>query len=83
MAKKKDQSETPSQISPELFAKAAKPLLVDIDGKQQVAGVKQFSTGSLGWYSNDKMIVVVDGVPLKCTVATTIIVINSKAKVAS
>ena len=45
------------------FRTKAKPVKVVINGVEQEAEVKEFSTGSLGWYLNAKISLDMDGVP--------------------
>lgn len=39
---------------------------------------KHFSTGSLGWFTNGKMILVIDGKAVPCTYQMQVVVIGSK-----
>lgn len=85
MAKSKSAASAPTSddapkcpVTKEQFLKSAKPLMISIDGKQQVASVKEFSTGSLGWYAGEKVVVEIDGVPVRCQVGLNITVIGSK-----
>jgi hypothetical protein len=59
MAKK-----TTCPISRADFRAKAKPIGVTIGANSQMAEVKEFSTGSLGWYLNGKTTVDVDGTPV-------------------
>lgn len=43
-----------------------------------VASVKEFSTGSFGWNANDKVVVVIDGDPVKVQVGINLTVVGSK-----
>ena len=43
------------------FKQHAKSIEVTIDGTRMSAPVKEFSTGSLGWYLNGRMNVTIDG----------------------
>lgn len=76
------QQKTPCPITRERFGKA--PVVTVqflVDGKvvaAQSATPRTFSTGSLGWYTGDKIEVPVDGVPCKCTVGLNLTVVNSK-----
>lgn len=51
-------------ITREQFTKAA-PILIEINGEKKVASPKEFSTGSFGFFFNEKSIVMIDGVPTK------------------
>src|SRR5947209_2595721 len=46
------------------FMEKAEPLKVSINGQEMLAEVKQFSTGSFGWYMNGKTLVQIDGKPI-------------------
>jgi hypothetical protein len=78
MAKQKSENGTVCPVSREQFLKAAKPLTLTIDGKTLVAPVKEFSTGSFGWFTNDKLVVEVDGVPVKVQPSISLVVVGSK-----
>lgn len=43
------------------FLAKAKPMTIMVDGRPMVAGVKEFSTGSFGWYLSGKTSVVLEG----------------------
>ena len=74
----KDKSESKCPVTREQFLKAAKPLSLTIDGKTIVASVKQFSTGSFGWFTNDKLVIEVDGVPCKVQPSISLVIVGSK-----
>jgi hypothetical protein len=40
--------------------------------------VKQFSTGSLGWYAGQKITLTIDGVQCKAQVGLTVTLVGSK-----
>lgn len=75
MAKQKT---TSKQIDNGMFAAKAKALVVDVGGQRMAAAVKEFNSGSVGWYSNGKIVVDVDGTPVSCQVGINIIVVGSK-----
>ncbi|HEY7427121.1 MAG TPA: hypothetical protein VH682_23000 [Gemmataceae bacterium] len=77
MAKQKDNGKT-CPITRQQFLQKAKPLTLTIDGKSLVAAVKKFSTGSFGWFTNDKFVVEVDGVPIKVQPSISLVVVGSK-----
>ena len=60
------------------FTEKAEPLKVTINGQDLVAEVKEFSTGSFGWYLNGKIVVTVDGKPLSVQVGMNLTVVGSK-----
>lgn len=60
------------------FLAKAKAVAIETAGQKKVASVKEFSTGSFGWYMNDKVVIEVDGVPIKCQMGVNITVVGSK-----
>jgi hypothetical protein len=56
------------------FRESAQPVKVVIDGYEMMAEVKEFSTGSLGWYLNSKMSVDVGGKPVRVQIGMNLIV---------
>jgi len=60
------------------FRSKAKPLPVTINGVPLSAEVKEFSTGSLGWYLNGKVSVEVDGVPVQVQIGLSLTIVGSK-----
>jgi hypothetical protein len=73
MAKK-----THCPISRDQFRAAAKPLTVSIAGVPLAADVKEFSTGSLGWYLNGKTTVEVNGTPVSVQIGLNLTIVGSK-----
>jgi hypothetical protein len=73
MAKK-----TSCPITRAQFRDKAKPVTVTIAGVPQVAEVKEFSTGSLGWYLNGKTTVEIDGVPVSVQIGLNLTIVGSK-----
>jgi hypothetical protein len=85
---------TECAITRDQFEDGAKPFLLKMIGKNATSeegvtlavGVQRnketgevgFSTGSLGWYANDKVTLMIDGIPVKAQVAITVTVVNSK-----
>ena len=55
------------------FAAAAGPIKVMIGDQQVTAEVKEFSTGSFGWYVNSKVTIEVDGKRLTVQVEANLI----------
>lgn len=72
--------ETVCPITLQDFLKSAKPLMVQINGLPMGANVKEFSTGSFGWYANGKITVDVGGVPVNVQVGLNLTVVGSKNK---
>lgn len=60
------------------FRASAKPVEVAIAGNRLAAGVKEFSTGSMGWYLTGKTTIEVDGVLVPVQIGVTLTVIGSK-----
>lgn len=58
--------------------RAAKPVKVVINDIPHVAGVKEFATGSLGWYLNGKTTIEVDGVPVAVQIGLNLTIVGSK-----
>ena len=73
MAKK-----TTCPISRADFRGHAKPVAVTIDGKPFNAAVKEFSTGSLGWYLNGKADIEINGVPVQVQIGMNLTIVGSK-----
>ena len=73
MAKK-----TTCPISRADFRSKAKPVKVVINGVEQEAEVKEFSTGSLGWYLNAKISLDVDGVRVPVQIGLNLTIVGSK-----
>ena len=68
----------PCLVSREQFRAKAKQVPVTIAGTQLAADVKEFSTGSLGWYLNGKMQVEIDGVRCQVQIGLNLTIANSK-----
>ncbi len=60
------------------FLEGASPLTVVINGVVMEAEVKEFSTGSLGWYLNGKIEVNVAGQPVNVQIGLNMTVAGSK-----
>lgn len=73
MAKK-----TTCPITRKVFLTKAKPLTVVINNIPLLAEVKDFSTGSLGWYLNTKATVEVDGTVVPVQINASLIIVGSK-----
>lgn len=65
-------------ISLDKFKKEAKPLTVTIGDKQVIVPVKEFATGSFGWYMNEKVTIMVGDVAVSVQVGANLIVVGSK-----
>jgi hypothetical protein len=73
MAKK-----TSCPISRAEFRSGAKPVTVTIGGVPLVAEVKEFSTGSFGWYLNGKTSIEVNGKPVPVQIGMNLTIVGSK-----
>lgn len=60
------------------FAKNAKPLTVTIGDRQVIVPVKEFQTGSFGWYLNEKVTIMVGDVAVSVQIGANLIVVGSK-----
>ena len=60
------------------FRGKAKPVTVTIGNVPLVAEVKEFSTGSLGWYLNGKTTVEVNGTPVSVQIGLNLTIVGSK-----
>jgi hypothetical protein len=60
------------------FLAKAKPVTVSINNVPLQAEVKEFSTGSLGWYLNGKTIIDVGGTPVSVQIGMNLTVVGSK-----
>jgi hypothetical protein len=68
----------PCQITRGHFRDHAKQQACTIAGKAVTAAVKEFSTGSLGWYANDKFDVEVGGKMVQVQLGLNLTIIGSK-----
>lgn len=73
MAKK-----TTCPISRGEFRAKAKPINVTIGGMSQMAEVKEFSTGSLGWYLNGRTTLEIDGQHVPVLINASFVIVGSK-----
>ena len=60
------------------FRHNAKPVTVTINGAPLQAEVKEFSTGSLGWYLNGKTMIDVGGTPVSVQIGLNLTIVGSK-----
>lgn len=78
MAKKTEAVASKCPISRKDFISKAKPLSIRI-GDQLVSGdIKEFATGSFGFFHNGKLTIEIDGVPVKLQMNLLFTVIGSK-----
>lgn len=73
MAKK-----TTCPITRDEFRESAKAITVTIDNIPMSAEVKEFSTGSLGWYLNGKTMVDVGGKKVSVQIGLNMTIVGSK-----
>lgn len=72
-------NKTTCPVSRSQFMAHAKPITVRLGETDMLqAAVKQFSTNSLGWYTNGKITVYVDGKAVQVQVGITLTAIGSK-----
>ena len=71
-------AKTTCPITHQQFVDGAKPVEVLINGNKMTAHPKEFSTGSLGWYLNEKMDVEVDGHEVKVQIGLNLTIVGSK-----
>lgn len=60
------------------FRANAKPIRLNIDDLQLNLDPKEFSTGSLGWYANGKITVMLGDIPVRVQVGVNLTVVDSK-----
>lgn len=76
--KKAGEKKTVCPVGRTQFSKEAKPVDVVINGVPLVAQVKEFSTGSFGFYLNGKVPIKVGDVTVNCQVGMNLTAIGSK-----
>lgn len=69
---------TTCPISRAQFRAKAQPVAVSIGGTALHAPVKEFSTGSLGWYLNGKTTIEVDGQQVAVQIGLNLTIVGSK-----
>ncbi len=69
---------TTCPISRAEFHKTAQPVKVVINGVEMIAEVKEFKTGSFGWYLNGKTTLPVGGKTVTVQVGANLTVVGSK-----
>jgi len=60
------------------FRSNARPLTITINGQQMEVPVKEFSTGSLGWYLNNKVGIDVGGTKVMVQMGLNFTIVGSK-----
>ena len=71
-------AKTVCPISRKDFNEKAEALTIEIGGSTVRAEPREFSTGSYGWYVNDKAIIDVDGKRVTVQVGMNLIAVGSK-----
>ncbi len=69
---------TTCPVTREGFRQNAQPVVIMIDGKEYSADVKEFSTGSLGWYLNTKAQVKVGEKNVSVQIGMNLTIVGSK-----
>ena len=67
-----------SSITRAEFREGAQPVKVEINGLPMMAEVKEFSTGSLGWYLNGKTMIDVGGKQVSVQIGMNLTIVGSK-----
>jgi hypothetical protein len=60
------------------FLEKAQPVEVVVNGSKMLAEVKEFSTGSLGWYLNGKSMIAVGDKMVSVQIGMNLTVVGSK-----
>ena len=71
-------AKTNCPITRKEFRENAKPVTVKIGEVPMLAEVKEFSTGSLGWYLNGKTTIDIDGTPVSVQIGVNLTIVGSK-----
>jgi len=71
-------AKTTCPISRPDFLAKAKPVKITINGMDMFAEVKEFSTGSLGWYLNGKTVIEIEGIRVPVQIGMNMTVVGSK-----
>lgn len=71
-------AKTTCSISRKQFTENAKPVEVIINGIPMTGEVKEFSTGSLGWYLNGKMTIKIGDTPVTVQIGMNMTIVGSK-----
>lgn len=71
-------AKTTCQVTRAEFQEQAKPVEVVINGIPMIAEVKEFSTGSLGWYLNGKSTIKIGDKTVTVQIGMNLTVVGSK-----
>ncbi|MBN1342255.1 MAG: hypothetical protein JXQ73_06225 [Phycisphaerae bacterium] len=69
---------TTCPVSRDQFRQNAQPIKVIVNGVEMTAEVKEFRTGSFGWYLNSKATVDVGGATVTVQIGANLTVVGSK-----
>jgi hypothetical protein len=75
---KKPTSKTICPVTREQFRALAGPIAVQVAGQPLAGEVKEFSSGSLGWYAGGKVVLEVGGKRVVCQLSLSVVIANSK-----
>jgi hypothetical protein len=65
-------------VTREEFQQSAEPMTVVINGQELLAEVKEFSTGSFGWYLNGKITIKMGAKAVPVQIGMNLTVVGSK-----
>ena len=71
-------AKTSCSITRKHFQEHAKPVEVTVNGVPLLADVKEFSTGSLGWYLSGKTSINIGGTPVSVQIGLNLTIVGSK-----
>ncbi|MBI5368916.1 MAG: hypothetical protein HZA54_17910 [Planctomycetes bacterium] len=71
-------AKSPCPVSRAQFSKTAKAVKIEINGVPLMAEVKEFSTGSFGWYLNGKAVLPVGDQQVTVQIGMNLTVVGSK-----
>lgn len=71
-------AKTSCPITRQQFKDNAKPVEVTVNGVPLLAEVKEFSTGSLGWYLSGKTSISIGGTPVSVQIGLNMTIVGSK-----
>jgi hypothetical protein len=71
-------AKTTCSITRDEFRTHAQAVEVTINGVPQLAEVKEFSTGSMGWYLNGKTTIKVGDKPVSVQIGMNLTIVGSK-----
>ena len=71
-------AKTTCSVTRAQFVEHAKPVEVIIGGIPMMAEVKEFTTGSLGWYLNGKTTIRIGDTPVSVQIGMNLTIVGSK-----